>query len=69
MANKTKNTERADRAEKAIRDYGNGDSLDDLVDLLTNCRHFCDQRGISWGDALRMSENHFMTEWREAGGK
>lgn len=62
------NHSRAQAAGQAIEahcdatgDHEN-DSFDDVVDLLTNLRHYCKTNGLSFGSALRVSKDHYEAE-------
>lgn len=51
--------------EIAEQYYGNDSLRDSLTDLLTDLRHYCAKaKGISFEDAVRISEMHFEDEQR-----
>jgi hypothetical protein len=59
------NEERAARAEQALTAYSEGDALerdDVLSDLLTDLRHYCQQRDMDWDGALEIAAMHFQDE-------
>lgn len=57
------NRNRAHRAAKAIRRYDlSGDARSNLIDLLTDARHWCDRHGESFADLDRMAYDHYVCE-------
>jgi len=65
-----KNKERAAKAEKALRaayDEGQAEGekevwSSDIVDLLTDLRHYCFARRLSFSKCNSIAQNHFDTE-------
>jgi hypothetical protein len=58
------NRERIEKAANVLEtaNYHNGDVRDDLIDLLTDLRHFAAKRKIDFDAVLRMSELNFKEE-------
>lgn len=54
------NTERAEYARALLSEYGNGDTLDDLTDLLTDALHLVGYLTVA--TALRRAVRHFQAE-------
>ena len=60
---KTKaNKDRAERIAATLEAYGNGDTTDDMVDVVTDLRHYAAQNKINFTEILAVSENHFEVE-------
>jgi len=64
-----KNKERAARAEKALRaayDEEQGEGVEvwssDIVDLLTDLRHYCTARRLNFSECDRIAKNHYDVE-------
>jgi hypothetical protein len=57
---------RAKKAKKAIRSqYQNHPSRlvpEDIIDILADIRHLCDERGFCLGDLDRSAYNHYVVE-------
>lgn len=66
------NAERAHSAWTAVQHYVNAEGLHDqsfdenLTDLLTDLRHYADEYGMDFDDAVRSSANHHYHEIAEA---
>jgi len=59
------NQRRAERAADVVAFYGIGEGnedREDLVDLLTDLRHWCAKTGINFEDANRIAAGHFFAE-------
>lgn len=56
---------RALRAERAIVDYGLGDRLENLTDLLTDARHWCDENDQDFAEIDRLAYRHYIAELDE----
>lgn len=65
---------RARRAAEALRAYraheGDGPCApdEDLIDLLTDLRHFADLEGLSFGACDRIAYRHYLADLGEKGG-
>ena len=58
------NNERAERAEKAIELYDDGEGDDNtyLNDLLADLMHWCDRHEVDFDHALRIAKDHYWAE-------
>ena len=56
------NRSRAERAATAISQYGNDSPDSNLIDLLTDAMHWCDQSGIDFHIALCQAARHYINE-------
>lgn len=54
------------RAQLALDTYPEDDRETLVIDLLTDLRHLCADRGMNFGQALAMSEQHYESERKEA---
>ena len=65
----TENERRADKARRTLDQaaYGNGDFVDDMVDLLSDMMHCVEQQtGESFDDLVRRARDHYATELEDA---
>ncbi len=56
------NQQRADRAEKAIANYGDDLSESNLIDFLADAMHMCDRNGGDFQIALAQACRHYINE-------
>lgn len=71
-----RNCARSMRAQFALRSYllpgGEGLAAEDLdtgiIDLLADLRHFCDTRGLCFGDLDGMAYDHYLAERHDGEG-
>lgn len=57
------NADRAERCHGALRQYGDAcDVRSNLIDFLTNARHWCDQSGESYSKLDRIAYQHYAAE-------
>ncbi len=56
------NEKRVSRARIAIAPYGNGDTRDDICDLLANLMHLCDCEGLDFDEIAESARMHFAAE-------
>jgi hypothetical protein len=59
------NLRRIASASKALDHYEAGKTADDLVDLLTDLRHWAHSVGVEFDQALATSARHFEAELKE----
>jgi hypothetical protein len=57
--------QRAMKAELAIAQYGSGDATENATDLLTDLRHWCDERGEDFAKFDRLAYRHYIAELDE----
>jgi len=65
---RTTNRERAKRVLSALMDhfeFEKEDAGSAMIDLLANCRHFCDWYGLAHGDLDRVAHSHYLEELAE----
>jgi hypothetical protein len=53
---------RAMKAELVIADYATGDATENLTDLLTDFRHWCDEHGEDFARLDRVACRHYIAE-------
>ena len=54
---------RAKRCAQAIRSYNDEwDEKSNLIDFLADARHWCDRKGLCFGDLDRMAHQHYLAE-------
>jgi hypothetical protein len=53
---------RAMKAELVIADYGTGDATENLTDLLTDFRHWCDEHGEDFARLDQVACRHYIVE-------
>lgn len=62
------NDDRARRAAHALRTYrdytGDGATApdEDVIDFLTDLRHYCDRHGLALGNCDRIAHGHYLEE-------
>jgi hypothetical protein len=56
------NRKRASRADEAITRYGDDVSESNLIDLLTDAMHWCDQYGEDFARMLALAFQHYLSE-------
>lgn len=57
------NSRRAERISQAIRSYSEEDDDEtNLIDLLADARHWCDQNGLSFAELDRLAYIHYLAE-------
>ena len=56
------NEDRAKRAEKLIKFYGNEHIRLSVIDALVDIRHLCDKLGIDYENAERTAQSHYNWE-------
>ena len=68
----TKNSERVSHAERTVRHYsrisgyrGEPDYEADVIDLLTDLRHFCTGGGLNFDELYETSRCHYEAERKE----
>lgn len=67
MTSEPTNIERADRFERALSQYcDEHDTVANLIDLLADARHWCDQNDQCYSDLDRIAYDHYLAElWEE----
>lgn len=59
----TDNDNRSKRCAKAIRNYSDDcDQQSNLIDFLTDARHWCDRNQLCFGDLDRQAYQHYQAE-------
>jgi len=59
------NADRAERCHSALETYQDEyDIRSNLIDLLTDARHWCDKRGESYAELDRIAYQHYAAEFR-----
>ena len=53
---------RSSKAAEVIAGYGEGDEGENLADLLTDARHWCDQQGEDFASFDRIAHQHYLAE-------
>lgn len=61
------NTERANRAQRALTAYAPDNDEDNLRDLICDLRHLADHTGLDWNDQLRVAMDNYRAELEEDG--
>jgi hypothetical protein len=56
------NETRASRFEKVVAIYGDDEPDTNLIDLLTDARHWCDLNGQSFWELDRRAHQHYLAE-------
>ena len=56
------NPQRADRADKAISQYGDDLKQSNLIDFLVDAMHWCDQNGEDFHISLAQACRHYIHE-------
>lgn len=57
------NTDRAERCHAALEQYNDAwDVLSNLIDFLTDARHWCDLSGKSYAEFDHIAYQHYATE-------
>ncbi len=56
------NSKRVARCADALQSYSDSDAKLNLVDLLTDTRHWCDQNAESFGELDRTAYQHYLAE-------
>lgn len=66
MTMNDENARHAERCAQAIRNYGDKcDEQTNLVDFLTDARHWCDRHGESYAELDRRAYRHYLEELAE----
>jgi hypothetical protein len=61
------NRKRARRCAQAIRAYNDEwDEKSNLVDFLTDARHWCDRKRLSFAELDRLAYQHYLAELAES---
>jgi hypothetical protein len=55
-------SERAQRCREALIAYGDDGLFTNLIDLLADAMHFCDETGENFHYALCVAGNHYLAE-------
>jgi hypothetical protein len=55
-------TRRVMKAERVIADYGLGNELENLTDLLTDARHWCDEHSEDFAKLDGLAYRHYVAE-------
>jgi len=58
-------TERAQRCREALIGYANDGLFTNLIDLLADAMHFCDESGEDFHYALCVAAKHYLAELNE----
>lgn len=58
--------ERIDSMLERYSEYSRHDRESSMIDLLTDLRHWFHRDGLDFEETVRISEDHFQTEIREA---
>ena len=54
--------ERAERCQQALAGYSGDDLFTNLIDLLADAMHFCDESGEDFHYALCVAGKHYLAE-------
>lgn len=62
------NNDRAERAHLAIDAYGDDIPESNLIDLLADAMHWCEQEELNFKRLLQMASQHYLCELIDADG-